>query len=92
MTPFGEDRGGKELGEGTGEIEETVGAVGPMHNYKDPEMEHQKQDMRKDQPPPPSPRPEQHEATARELRRLPARDCSHRDHRGAHTDNQPSPE
>lgn len=42
---------GRGLGEGTGEMEEKVGAVGPMHNYKGPAMERQKQDRRKDPPP-----------------------------------------
>lgn len=53
-TPFGEDRRGK--GEGKrywGGPGEGVGkwAVGPTHNYKDPEMECQKQDVQKDQLP-----------------------------------------
>lgn len=59
---------GKELGEGLRvDRGEREGSRPWAHNYKDPEMEPQKQDMKKHQPPLPSPR-----VGWGERRRLPA--------------------
>ena len=45
---------GEELGEGTGGGEGRREGEWATHNYKDPEMERQKQDLQKDQLPAPS--------------------------------------
>lgn len=54
LTPFSEDGRGKRSGErhrGRWGRKGGQWAVGPMHDYKDPEMERQKQDMQKHQLP-----------------------------------------
>ena len=66
LTPFSEAGRGKRSGkrhQGRWGRKGGQWAVGPMHNYKDPEMERQKQDMQKHQLPPLSPRGGEQEVT-----------------------------